>query len=344
LFDRLMGLCLVGLVAPVGLSGQATAPPLFAADDPVELTLTADFSLLKGDRHGEAPERPATVRLSNGATIGAEVRTRGNFRRDASNCTFPPLRLRLRTEEAAGTVFEGQDKLKLVASCRPNRSSFQQLVMAEYLVYKAFQLLTSTAFQVRLARITYVDARGEDAPTTRLGFFIEHDDALAARMGTTVFDLEEGKNIPPRFFDPPTAAMVGVFEYMIGNTDWSEVAGHNIELLELAGVAIPVPYDFDFSGIVDAPYASPDPKLGIKEVTERVYRGWCWNGLDMAPVIQRFREMEPKLVELYETFPYLEDGPRRRSLRYLKAFFDGIETQERAQRRFLRDCRQLPTG
>ena len=116
-------------------SAQQVEPArFFATDEVIELTLTADFSQLDDDRR-ESPERPATVTVTNGAgdevVIEAQLRTRGLFRLDKSNCTFPPLKLNLKKKQTKGTEFEGQDKLKIVAPCRPNRSSYEQLVLNE---------------------------------------------------------------------------------------------------------------------------------------------------------------------------------------------------------------------
>jgi len=326
-----------------GATGQTVGPtPLFSSEEPLELTLSADFDALKGDRRGAAPERPATLRLPLGVELDVKLRTRGRFRRERANCSFPPLRLNIKRKQAAETVFEGQDKLKIVGSCRPNRNSYEQLVLSEYLAYKAFQSVSPTAFRVRLARITYEDTSGDDEPFTRFAFFIEDDDAMAARIGAQVLDLPEGTNLPPSAMDPPTAAVMAVFQYMIGNTDWSDAAGHNTELLDLAGIGIPVPYDFDFSGLVDAPYSNPDPTLNLRSVRDRLYRGWCWSGLDMRTVLDRFRGAEDDILSLWRTLPYLDDGERSRAIDYLDGFFDDISTDERAQRRFLRDCRAMP--
>ncbi len=334
-----LGMCGVGMTAQ-----RAAAVQLFASEEPLELTLTADFQALKGDRRGETPEREATVLLpGEDVVLDVKVRTRGSFRRDAANCSLPPLRLNFKKKQVTGTVFAGEDKLKVVGSCRPNRDSYEQLVLNEYLAYRAFQEVSPTAFLVRLARITYVDSSGEDEPFTRFAFFIEDDDAMAARFGAQVLDLQEGTNLPPGAMDPPSAATTAIFQYMIGNTDWSDAAGHNTELLDLMGIGVPVPYDFDFAGIVDAPYSTPDPSLNLRSVRDRLYRGWCWSGLDVHGLLSRFRDAEDDIVGLYEGFPYLSDGERNRALDYLGGFFRAIETDERAERGFLGDCRRIIT-
>ena len=324
---------------------QAPDPaPLFASDNILTVTLTADFAQLKRDR-SVSPDRPALVTVTgldgSSVDIGADLRTRGEFRLDPANCSFPPLRLDVDRSDARGTVFEGQDKLKVVSSCRPGRRSYGQLVITEYLAYRVYRMFTERSFDVRLLRLTFVDTSGADEPVTRLGFVIGDADALAERLGAEVFGLEEGKNLPASAFDPTATVGTAVFEYMIGNTDWSDVAAHNIEILDRAGTALAIPYDFDFSGLADAPYSTPVADSGLQSVRERYYRGWCTREMTSGLMLQRFRDTQEDVLSLFETFPELDDDTRRRTVRYLQEWYDDIATDERAQRRFLRDCRAL---
>jgi len=333
-------------IAVYGSAPLVDSVPLFASDAPLEFTLVADFGELKGDRGDDPPGRPATVRVldASGSSreIEAQLAVRGDFRRSAANCTFPPLRLNLKKKQVGGTEFDGQDKLKIVASCRPGRDSYEQLVLLEYLSYRVFSLITDTSFRVRLAKITYVDVNGKDEPETRLAFLIEDDGALAARVGAEAFSVETGKNLPPEYFDPMSSVTLSIFQYMIGNTDWSEVAVHNVSILDDSGVAVPVPYDFDFSGLVDAPYAIPAEGLGIRTVKERLYLGYCREGMNTSLALQRFRDARERIVQLISDFELLSDRNRDRTVRYLESFYDDIETDAGATRVFLRYCRALP--
>jgi len=321
-------------------------PPLFSSHEPLDVTLSADFDRLEADRL-TSPDRPSTLLVSGpdgtSIRIGAELRTRGAFRLDPTNCSFPPLRVDVDGGDARGTVFEGQDNLKIVSSCRPGREAYDRLVLLEYLAYRAYGVLTDVSFRVRLARITFHDESGQQAPATRVGFFIEDDEALGQRIEARPFELAEGKNLPVSAFEPSSAMTMAVFQYVIGNPDWSDVAAHNVEIFDRGGVAIAVPYDFDFSGLVDAPYATPGPDLGLRSVRERLYRGWCWNDLVAAGVLQRLREGRGRVLALVEDFEGLDGTVRRRAAAYLREGFSDLETDERARRRFLRDCRGMPS-
>ncbi len=336
---------LLGQALDAGASApDADMAPLFASDAPLRVTITADFDVLEGDRGDDAPERPASVELDDGVVLEANLRTRGNFRRERSNCLMPPLRLNLKKRQVEGTVFEGEDKLKIVGNCRPGRRSYEVLVLREYLAYRILQTITQEAFRVRLAEITYVDESQRFDRRTEFAFFIEDDDILAARLKATVFDLEEGRNLAPQALSVASATRLAIFQYMIGNTDWSEVAGHNVELLERSGIAIGIPYDFDFSGLVDAPYATPAPDVGLRDVRERRYLGWCRPPGVAEALVPEFRAARDEVVRVVQGFEGLEQGERQKMLDYLSPFFDSIESTDRARGAFLRLCRRLPTN
>ncbi|MDX1494145.1 MAG: FAD:protein FMN transferase [Longimicrobiales bacterium] len=322
---------------------SAQATPLFASHDPLAVTLTADFTALRGDRD-ESPDRPGTLIVADedGRTreIPVEVRTRGAFRLDPSNCSFPPLRLDVDGDAAFGTPFEGQDDLKLVSSCRPGRASYEELVVKEYLAYRSVGVVTDASFRVRLLEATFVDTGG-DREDTRVAFLVEEDEALARRLGAVVFDLEEGRNLPAQAFDPVSRMTNAIAQYMLANPDWSDVAGHNVEILDRGGVALAIPYDFDFSGVVDAPYATAPPEYQLASVRERYYRGWCENPVVTSQVMDRFRAAREGILQLWRSEEMLSAETRARSVSFLEDFFEAIEDVERAQRRFLRDCRPL---
>jgi hypothetical protein len=346
------GLLLGGLgsteaYAQIGAEAEPVVPPLFASDEVLPLTITTDLRALVGDRR-TSPDRPAVFTvpgLGPGSGAGTpvevpgEVRTRGAFRLDPSNCSFPPLRIDIDADVAEGTELEGQDHLKLVSSCRPGRASYDELVRLEYLVYRTHALVADVSFRTRWIELTLVDETGAEDPVTRSGFLIEQDDALAERFGAVVFDLEEGKGLPRTALDPSSMLSTALFQYMIGNSDWSDVEGHNVELLDRGGVAVVVPYDFDFTGLVDAPYATPPTSFQLSSVRERVYRGWCANPVLTARELERFRSSKDAVLTLWRDASELDEDTRRRTVSYLEEFYEDIETDERANRRFLRDCR-----
>ena len=328
-----------------GASGEQARPgALFASHEPLELTLEADFSQLEEDREEDSPERPAAVFLSRPNAeplrIDAQVRTRGKFRLQRRTCQLPNLRLNFPKKQLEGTVLEGQDKLKLVGYCR-DRDDFEQNVLEEYAVYRAYNLVTDVSFRVRLARITYRDTSGKREPITRYGFLLEDDDALAERVGGK---RVEAAAVPPVSFDAEAATMMALFQYMVGNTDWSMVQFHNSELVQLPdGKLVPVPYDFDFSGVVNAPYAAPDPSLGTRSVRERVYRGFCRAEVDMKKAYDAFGVWREAFDGLFRGQQGLDPENAERAVEYLDDFYEVIGSERRAGVAIERACRPLPS-
>ena len=327
----------VGVAAPA--AGQESAP-LFADHSPLLVTIEADLRAVRDDRSDDPEERPARISwtLADGSVRSADlqIRTRGNFRLQKRNCQMPPIRLNFRTSEMEGTVFEGQDKLKLVTHCR-DRDGYEQNVLEEYLVYRLYNQVTDRSFQVRVLKVSWVDGSGRDDPVTRAGFLIEDEDALAARLGGTM--LEVPAAYPTDYVDED-AARVALFQYMVGNSDFSIVHFHNIKLLRLAdGSAVPVPYDFDWTGLVNASYARPDESLNIRNVRQRVFRGFCRPDFDAAPLRARFRELRPAFEETAEGVPWLDEDNRKRVREYLGDFYEVLDDPGRTERNLTRACR-----
>ncbi len=340
--------CVAALVSstPTGASGQASAPgerpipALFSSHDLIEFTLETDYGRLRGDRTQDSEYRPAILRMTDdegrAQTIDIRVRTRGNFR--LTNCRFPPLRINFPRTRMGGTVFDGQNGIKLVSHCR-DRDDDEQNVIEEYLVYRTFNLLTDESFRVRLARITYADGEDDDDPVVRYAFFIEEAEAMAERLGALYLEIRQAS---PRDFGAEQAVRVSVFQYMVGNTDWSMVSFHNTEVLQNSeGVYVPVPYDFDWTGFVSARYARPDERLRIRNVRQRIYRGFCRPNFDFSAVYSQFVEIRTDLEALYTGQDGLEEGNRRDAVEYIDDFYEDIESPQRARSRLERDCRNM---
>jgi hypothetical protein len=364
--SRLMPLALLLLAFWSGLPAAAQEPsfpsteaveaarsaPLFSSNDLVEITIEADFNALRRqDRVRGADQRPAVLNWSgpdgSQGSLDIQIRTRGNFRLMTRNCDFPPLRLNIRTRDAAGTLFEGQDKLKMVSVCKLRQSYWEQYILREYLTYRTFNLLSDVSYRVRLARVTYVDTSGRDDPFTRYAFIIEDDEEMAARQGARYVELAPGGQIHPAHLEPNHAALVDIFQYLIGNTDWSGVQMHNMTPIQIPdGPYFTVPYDFDFSGVVNARYAIPDSSLSITRVTQRAYRGFCPDqvGRTMEPydsAFDLFREKKDAIYELWSSQEGMEQGVIREVTRFFDDFYRTLEEPRRIDSQLMRTCRSV---
>lgn len=298
---------------------------LFSSDTALQLTIVADWRALGGDRDTLKPVlRPGT--LSYVDTGGRVVRipvslaTRGHFRLSRANCQFPPIRVVFDSGGTRRTAFADQRALKLSTHCNPN-DLYEQYVLREHLAYRAHNLVTDLSFRSRLARIRYVDARDTTRVVERWGRFIESERELARRLGGRILEARGG-SYPD--LDDASAAMLGVWEYFLGNTDFSLGALHNVRLVATSRATLAVPYDFDFSGLVDTRYAAPDARLAIRSVRQRLYRGPCVNEAQLAPILARFTAQRDAIRALYDSLPGLDRAYARRAVRYIDDFYDEI--------------------
>ena len=347
---RTYGAALFALAGLLARSAGAQTPPdseplararLFDAAEPLALTLTADFGALAKNRGGDKPDHPGVLSYvtptGDSVAVGVRLHTRGHYR--LATCQYPPLKVVFDREQSTHTVFAHQGSLKLTVQCRGGRS-YANYLLEEYLIYRIYNLLTDRSFRVRLARVTYADATGKHAPETRHAFFVEDDDRMARRNDTQVF---EQKGVYQSDLDFSQMGLTAVFQYMIGNTDFAVAALHNIVLTrDSAGVVYPVPYDFDWSGVISTPYAQPDSRLGIRDVRQRIFRGTCRSPAELAALFARFNQQKATIYALYRGMAAEGLEPKRieQALDYYDEFYKTINDAGRTRREFIRECRQ----
>jgi hypothetical protein len=318
---------------------SAEQRPLFASKEPVSFTLMADFGAVQRDRNPESTKLfPATLVVAHAdgseASIPMQIRTRGHSRRKPDFCTFAPLRLQFETNPV-GTVFEGQRALKLGTHCR-DLGDYEQYVLREYAVYEMFNVLTHRSFRARLGKARYVDARSKREVASRMSLFLEDDDDVARRLEGRASDQLK---VSFRRTHSDTLTLMTLFEYMIGNTDMSILALHNVRLVRTPDETFyPIPYDFDYSGVVNARYAVPDPRLHISSVRDRVYRGPCRTHEQFEATFAHLRTSREKLFAVYDQVPGLKTGYIRQAKSYLEQFFRTIDEPGRVKRAFIDGC------
>ena len=307
----------------------AMAPkPLFASDETIHISIRGPMTTLARNRSSDP--RPATLTIG-AETLPVSLSVRGITRRTVETCDFPPLRVEFTRPPSPTSPFAGQKKLKLVTHCRRNEG-FQQYLLLEYAAYRMYQQLSPLSFRVRLADVQYRQEDGRPY-VERLAFFLEDTGDVARRNGLK--ELHAPERIPVASLSPRDAARYALFQHMIGNHDWAMVAGprgddccHNAKLIGAAGVApgavVPVPYDFDFSGLVDAPYATPPDALHLSDVRQRVYRGYCAHKGDAAAVAAQMRTLRPQLLAALTSTPGLEPRTVAKAEGYLDGFFMAV--------------------
>jgi len=318
----------------------AEGRPLFATETPLEFTLTADFKTVNKDRNPNSTKVfPATMTVAKAdgspTTFPLNIRTRGHVRRMSQTCTFAPLRLEFDAEKTKGTVFEGHKNLKLGTHCR-DADLFEQYVPREYSAYRIFNLFTPRSFRARMAKATYVDEATKKPIANRMALFIEDDDDVARRMEGRIIETQK---LVFRQTDYDTATLMTIFEYMIGNTDMSMYLLHNVVLVQTPKkVTYPVPYDFDYSGLVDARYAVPAKQFNITSVRDRVYRGPCRTQAEFQTFFEKFTELKPKIMEIFDTVPGMDAGYRKDAQKYLEGFYSTISKPGDVKKAFIDEC------
>ena len=317
--------------------------PLFRSDSMLLLELKADFDQIFSVTD-DSTYFPAVMTLKDdkGQTRSFEIeaRTRGNTRRQEDICHFPPLRLRFPKKGMEGTPFEGQRAIKLVTHCS-RAGQFEQNTVIEYLIYRAFNILTDTSLKVRPVMFSYIDSEKNSDTLQRFAFFIEREKHLAERLGGSEWEAEK---IHPEDVDLFQSNLVDIFEYMIGNTDYSIYELHNIVMFsDTAGEApaVPVPYDFDWSGLVAAHYAVPHPLMGTESVTERVYRGLRQDPAVVSRTVTLFRSKEDEILGLFQGFELLDEKERKFTERYLGDFFKMLEKERSVENEFINNAREM---
>lgn len=319
---------------------EAERRPLFASDEPLAFTLTADFAAINRDREENSTRRfPAVMQLQGegGSTVSIPVQlsARGHARRNLLVCSVVPLRLEFVKKDVKGTVLDGQRELKLVTHCQNDRY-YEQYVLSEYLAYRTYALLTPKSFRTRLVRATYVESGRNKTPVPRYGMLVENDDELARRLEGRVAALPRRSFMA---FDQEALMWMFLVQYLVGNTDYSIMALHNIKIVSNRhGTLYPIAYDFDYSGLVDTRYAVADKRLGISSVRDRLYRGPCRTAREFEPFLATLQAKGPDMLALVDAVPDLTQARRKDATKYLKEFLSLVGDPRRIQRVFEKSC------
>lgn len=320
-------------------NGRIDSSRFFVDEKPIELVLTTDLKGLLSNKK-ETAYQPATVTFTfaDSTSVQEEVRvqTRGKFR--LANCFMPPLRLNFRNNSSPKCKVLG--KLKLVTGCG-NTTEEEQLIIKEYLSYRIYNLLTEKSFRVRLLRIRYDDTRKKIKSYTQYGFFLEDVDEMASR--NKCVEVDESIKFLTESTNRAQMTLVALFEYMIGNTDWSVPNNHNIKLIRPANdsVSLPyvVPYDLNHTGLVNAAYAVPSEELGIESVRERLYRGFPRTMEELQDVISIFNAQKEKIWSLINNCEWLSTRYRKDLIVYLEGFYKSINNKSTVKHVFIENAR-----
>ena len=313
---------------------------IFAEEEPASITLIYDIrSFLRNKHKDEYIKALMIYHFNDTVDIEHEIRLKARGKNRLERCPFPPIWINISKADIQNRQLEGVKKIKMVTHCARSKANFNY-VFKEYLLYKMYNLLTPYSFRVRLINVKYVDAGRRNKEYEAWGFLIEPEDLLADRLDANPLKLD---NIRLNQTDPGVTDNMAVYQYMIGNADYSIAGRHNVKLLILKDIEnrnpIPVPYDFDYSGFVNANYAIPGDNLGITSVTQRYYLGPCMSEEAFNQIVSYFHEKSNEIYKLVESFEYLPESEKNRAIGYLDEFFENAGNSKYIMNNILKTCR-----
>jgi hypothetical protein len=314
---------------------------LFSSDELLQITLCFDIrEFVKTKNEQQYMDAQLTVKTSEDDSVSQDIKLKARGFMRLSYCSFPPIMLKFSNKKDSARIM-GKGTLKLVTHCTKS-AVFEDYLFKEYLAYKLFNLVTPYSFKTRLVQIHYVDINKPENSFTAYGFLVENEETMAARNNAVVINL---KNVTQKQMETYDMARVAVFNFMIGNTDWSVPFQHNVKIVktlnELSDKGIPVAYDFDFSGLVNTVYSAPAEQLPIKSVSERYYLGMCYSDEELKPVIDEFIGLKEQFLGIVEDFNYLSKGDKKQVENYINSFYKMNKNQTMLISDLNRTCKSL---
>jgi len=339
--SKLFSLLFVALLPASNANAQNThidKAKFFEDTTVLSATITTNMKALFNHKNKAGISFPArfSTTLEDGTVIDEPIsmQIRGHFRK--GYCYIPPLKVSFKNKE--NERMKSLGSLKLVSQCSSAAFS-ETYLLSEFLVYKIYNLITNMSFRVRLLNLNIIDSSGKKKPINEYAFFLEDEKGLAERNNCKEWKKPDmsGQGI-----DRHQMIIVSMFEYMIGNTDWSALAGHNINLLLSKTDSFqhfyPVPYDFDYSGLVNTSYAVPDPRLDISTVRERLYRGYSPLVQELDETLAVFKNQKNNMYSLIENFQLLNARDKKELIGYLDEFFELINQPSRVKDVFIKNA------
>jgi hypothetical protein len=314
---------------------------LFDSDEILEVALEFDITTFRRKR-SDVEYLDAQLKYTDGGTDTVvkdlKLRARGEFRR--SFCDYPPIRLNFKKSKSPDDEFSEIDKLKVVTHCKAGNEDY---LLREYLVYKLYNVLTDYSYRVRLMKINYVNTNKQTKPVSAYAFVIEPDEYFAKRLGGVKVSQEK---LTQKHITPESMDRMAIFNYMIGNVDWSVPGQHNVVIIsqprsQRPDLGLIVPYDFDYSGIVNTDYAVPHEALPIKSVRERFYMGVCRTEEEFRKSLAQFEDKKDAFYEVIRDFPHLKERSKKDMMTFLDGFFYMFGKRNTVVYNLLNNCKDF---
>ena len=313
---------------------------IFELSDPMVFTLVFDIKEYQKTKYkGENMSAELTYHINDSTEVtkSIKIKARGAFRRQ--HCSLPPFWINIKKAGIENEHLQATKKIKLVNHCKGSKA-YNNYVLKEYLAYKIYNIISPYSFRVSLVKVKYIDSGRKNKETSGWAFMIEPEAMMAERLNAFPFKYDK---ISHTLTDTLATDMVAVYQYMIGNGDYSITGRHNVKLLKINDFTkphpIPVPYDFDYSGLVNTYYAIPGEELGLESVTERYFLGVCRTSEQYLSVLEIYKEKKDEIYSFIDAFPYLDEASKKEMISYLDEFFSSIGLSNFIDMNFNKTCR-----
>jgi hypothetical protein len=315
---------------------------VFGIEEPAVITLNYDMKeFQKRQSQDQYLEAELIYHMSDSLDDrhhDVRIKSRGKNRKEI--CAFPPIWINISKSDIKNKHLGDFKKMKLVTHCGGS-AIYSNYVMAEYLAYKIYNLISPYSFRVRLVQMKYLDTGKRKREISSWAFLIEPEQMLADRLEMLAF---KNDRVSIKTTNKQWTDLMSMFQYMIGNSDYSVVGRQNVKLLRDLDPAelriIPVPYDFDYAGMVNAHYAVPGDNLGIRSVRERYFLGPCRTAEEHEEVLDILRAKKESIFELVNGFEYMPEKQRAGIIAYLEEFYTHSEMPRFIERDIQSTCRK----
>jgi hypothetical protein len=210
--------------------------------------------------------------------------------------------------------------------------------LKEYLMYRLYNVVDEEAsFRVKLVNLDFKQSGRRAVFHSSVAFLLENENAVGQRLRARPHNA---RVTSPRAIDSVSLERVCLFQYMIGNTDWSIYNQHNVKVFmqRESRRLVAVPYDFDYAGAVAAPYAMPSKGLPLRDVKQRYYLGLCRPEAFKQQMIHTFLVKKNAILHECTQTEGLAASGQALIVSYLKAFFETLEDPEAVRKEILEHC------
>ena len=317
--------------------------PLFEDQSRLDVVIEMPMTTIINDAE-DRPEVLGELRYTDAGTevaLDFTMSTRGHSRLEI--CRFPPLSMNLKKKQVVGTLFEGQNKLKIVTRCKQGKT-YERYQTQEIGIYRGFNVLTDYSIRARRLSVTFKDSEGKRKDEVQRAFFLESDNEVAERLS---MEPIKSPTINPAQLDSRHASIFALYQYLIANTDWSMFKGpgsdpccHNGKVIISPDTTrgwIVLPYDFDQAGLINTRYSMPADGLGIRSVRQRLFRGRCLNLKHLDESIAKFNELRPQIEEALNP-PEIDKRSRKYAAKYIDKFYEIVNDPKKRKKEIEDDC------